>query len=248
MNPNKVTSYREVGLAFELRKFVRPVHFAEGEGLPWGFGTAIIVQYKSDFFIVTARHVLENQQAKVEDFRVRLDGVNIAIPVCSFSKVKVSDGSSLSSPEDLDVIIFEVDQRLYKSISLQPLISYCTEESVCSSYFIPDGAELLVAGYPEIENRYDYESEKINDPLAFKVGTKSVLGMGDPMYMFSGEPFNKTYNGMSGAPVFWIENGVLKVTGMVLMGTASSGILHYVDFRVIFSAVAKVWLKLQACN
>lgn len=240
MNKNKFSSYEEVGLAVELRKFVRPVHFAQGEGLPWGFGTAIIVQCKSDFFIVTARHVLENQQAKVEDFRVRLDGENIAIPVCSFSKVKVSDGSPSSSPEDLDVIIFKVDQELYKSVSQNPLVSYCTESSVCSSYFIPDGAELLVVGYPEIENRYDYDAEKINDPIAFKFGAKSASIIGEPVFMFSGEPFNKTYNGMSGSPVFWIEDEVLKIAGMVLRGTASSGHLHYVDFNVVFTAIAKI--------
>ena len=232
----------------ELREIVstgtRPICFAENVREPfWGFGSSFIFNYKGQVFVITAKHVIENNNVDYRHSRVLMRDSSMALPLTNIYTPDFPDHENREEVEDF--VLFEVDDKLYTQISNKDLYSWKITEWSYPPYELEIGAQILIAGYPFTEDRYqwipednyEWENQKIKETLLYNIGylTDSVLGKG--MYTFDGDPSELDYNGLSGSPVFCMRNGFVHFIGIATRGSSSSGLIHFLGVEFIKSAL-----------
>jgi len=108
---------------------------------------------------------------------------------------------------------------------------------------LKEGDELLVAGFPASEERYDYDNQKINNTLLVRTANLINSELGKDIYTMKGDPSEYDFNGVSGSPVFCRIDGVVLFTGVVVRGSSSSGLLHFLSCEIIMSALNNADIK-----
>jgi hypothetical protein len=222
-----------------LRQCVRPVVFITGiDEAPYGMkGTAFIVGHSGRVFVVTAEHVVRNLPIE-----------SIAIfPHKSRTPFVFGDGCKFDSggDEDTDQYDWAIVEANAKRLSntarrkggvidlTHPLASDWFDKRYSSDFF--------ALGFPSaVADDLDYSAPKdVNTPQLLLRGKYASLGHGRHVHTLTVDnPLGiRDFDGMSGSPVFSTSGSVTVFCGMVLRGTASSRLMHFVDGNVLLHLI-----------
>ncbi|MGI9278500.1 MAG: hypothetical protein ACR2PX_02590 [Endozoicomonas sp.] len=220
----------------------RPICFCENEdSFTWGIGSSFILNYLGSVFIVTAKHVIDNQKADHKHIRVLLPDTKMALPILSGFSPIFYDHENKDDVEDL--VFLKVDDSLFCVESGVDLYSWDFIKRSYPASKLTVGDELKVAGFPDTGERYDYDARKISDLLLVRTANLSESELGKDIYTMSGQPSNYSFNGISGAPVFCRRDGWVLFCGIVIRGTAQSGQMHFIGSEIIMSAFKNAGLQ-----
>lgn len=231
----------------QFEEACRPVIF-EYDGAEfsyWGKGSSFLIASAKNFYWVTTSHVLTNMGGSAQSLRVfPLDNSKISLPY----NEQYTVNRGLTDDEDYkDVFMLRINLKEFDRYGDTPLVAQDIEKGAVSAERLKPGDELWIIGYPSESNFIDYDGCEIKN-------TRSVLRA-----IYKGESASvhchelnidssiklESYDGLSGSPVFHmkhaIENGEIvrypMLVGMLIRGTASSGIAHFVGSRVIVDIV-----------
>lgn len=212
---------------------IRPVRF-DSAGYLWGVGSAVLLRYQGGLYCLTADHVIHNQHASYEEMRVLTSGTPPAgIPFQSYLRPK----SDKLDDDHLDIVVYKViEKALERHLGHKPK-AVALDQRFYPAKFMPDGCPLIVAGYPDADDRYDHDAGILRDHLLIKSGEKGDSQIGEPVYSFHSTPTHLDYRGMSGSPVLGWINKHLFFIGVVIRGSSSSGIMHFIDSTVVLATI-----------
>ncbi len=214
----------------------RPICFsASPDDYIWGFGSSFLLNYKGNVFAITAKHVIENPKADCRHTRILMPNTGMALPI------KRAFTPSFDDPENKDevddFILFEIDDALFTQESNKDLYSWNFERWSFPASKVPIGVEILVAGFPFSNDRYDWDNNKINELMLIRTGNLAKSSLCEGLYTMEGIPSETDFNGLSGSPIFCRNKGYVFFIGLVTRGTASSGKLHFIGSEFIRSAL-----------
>ncbi len=227
----------------DFEQTARPVIFEHpDDAFPyWIKGSSILLANSKHFFWITATHVLKNMGGTVQALRIfPSDSSRISLPLNEQYTIK----SELSEDEDYrDVFALRIDIRSFADSGDAPLIAQDTEQGLLHAEDLPGGAILWIIGYPAERNEIDYEQGRIKNSR--EVIRAEYMGPSSAEHCHvarvNSSIFLESFDGLSGSPVFYLQPAVLagqevllpKLVGMLIRGTASSQLVHFVSSKVI---------------
>lgn len=215
----------------------RPICFCEKDGeFIWGFGSSFLLKSNDNVFVITAKHVFENQAAEYHHTRVLMPDTEVALPVTG--AFLPSFPNHENSIEVEDFILLEVDTELFCKESGIDLYTWDFDRWSFPASMLEEGAQILIAGFPFTEDRYDWDNKKINELLLISIGYMETSSLGNGIYAFDGDPSEIPFNGLSGAPVFCRRNGYVYFVGLVIRGTEASGKIHFIGSEFVRDALS----------
>lgn len=214
----------------------RPICFSEGQdGWIWGIGSSFVFNYDGCVYAITAKHVIENQKVNPTHTRILMPETNVALPIKGAIVIEFDTHDNKEEVEDF--ILFQIDYQQFVKESDKDLYFWDFKHRAYPASKLSIGYEILVAGFPSTEDRYDYDSKRINDLLLLRSGNINKSILGSDMYTLEGIPSEYDFNGISGSPVFCRINEYMFFIGLVTRGTASSGKLHFIGSEIIYRAL-----------
>jgi hypothetical protein len=228
-----------------LRRLVRPVIFETGcSDFPLSTaGTAFLLSSGSDTFVITAKHVV----GAYPPDRLRVyqsDQSETPLPVKDFYRVNA--GEPGGEIEDLLVLEIETapreEQDAEVSIRIEPMADAWHE--------FKDTAKYFLIGYPEPKSFVDFEGSVIHSGQVLIAGRYISPSVSSPYChdLRVDNPLSiSNFSGFSGAPVFSLHDrvampSVLVFCGLALQGTATSGLIRFLDCTVIQAAMDEIHL------
>ncbi len=229
-----------------IEKYVRNVFFLTDCGSEIGTfasisGTCFLVKFENAYYVITAKHVL--QDFNIKDLKVLLDPHSEDDEkrhrALAFESAFTFNGDTGAIDYDNDcddVCILKVHNEEPPDLLDPFFFSYISPS--CRDF--AKNAQLIIAGFPTCEQEIGDGREhgvfgaiylrcsryERDQPLDFKfraIVTPNCV---------------KDFDGFSGAPIFCILNdGTRKISGMVIRGSAQSGIFHCIDFRLFEAAL-----------
>jgi hypothetical protein len=211
----------------------------------WGKGSSFLISNASNFYWVTAAHVLKNLGGCVDSVRIfPSDGSRISLP---FNEKYTINKGSTDDEEYKDVFVARIDLARFDTSGDAPLVAQDIEQGLLSATQLKPNDELWVIGYPAESNFIDYDFNKIKN-------TRSVLRaiyLGESTNAHCHELLMETsvrldsYDGLSGSPVYFLKpqdqgGKIVKypmLVGMLIRGTASSRIAHFVNSDVLSNVI-----------
>jgi len=172
------------------------------------------------------------------------DGSRISLPFNEQYSVKLNDASD---QEIKDVFALRIDLDDFAVAGDSPLIAQDLDQGLLYAENLKRGDELWIVGYPAESNFVDYERETIRSTRAVIRALYDGESISDHCHTLCIETSIElnSLDGLSGSPVFYmkrvLEEGEFVeyplLVGMLLRGTASSGIAHFVTARVLTEVV-----------
>lgn len=225
----------------------RPVIFEQNhqEFCYWGKGSSFLIANADNYYWVTASHVLKNMGGSVDSVRIfPSDNSRISLP---FNEKYTVKADSSNGDDYKDILILRIDLHEFDSSGDTPLIAQDLEQGVLGAEHLQEDDELWVIGYPSESNFIDYDSRAIKNTRSVVRAVYKGRGYSDHCHKLIINTSLKleSLDGLSGSPVFHMKskklNGQLAdyplLVGMLLRGTASSGIAHFVSSSVIAEMV-----------
>lgn len=220
----------------------RPICFCENEESDiWGIGSSFLINYLGHILVITAKHVIENLGADPRHTRILMPNTTVALPIKSSFTPIFYEHENKADAEDL--LFFNIDDELFCQESGLDLYSWDFMGRSFPTSKLEVGDELLVAGFPSTEERYNYDEQRINDTLLLRTAILVESQLGKDIYTMSGTASEFDFNGMSGAPVFCRREGMVLFSGLVIRGSSSSGILHFLSSEIVMSALNNSGIK-----
>lgn len=221
----------------------RPVLFehAHPDFSYWGKGSSLLLANSRNYYWVTASHVLSNSGGMLECLRIfPSDDSTVSLPFNEKYTIK----TGLSDDEDYkDLFVLRINLEEFDGFGDTPLIAQDVDQGILSGEALTAGDELWIVGYASECNLVDYETRTIKSTRSVIRGV--YLGQSSAAHCHKLRVETSihlaSYDGLSGSPVFTYqrrtENGRIVdyplLVGMLLRGTASSGVAHFVDSDVI---------------
>ena len=214
----------------------RPICFYENEeSYIWGTGSSFLINYLGHVLVITAKHVIENLGANPRHTRIPIPNTTVALPIKSSFTPVFYNHENKNDVEDL--LFFNIDDQLFCQESGLDLYSWDLIHRSYPTSQLEVGDELLIAGFPSTTERYDYDEKKINDTLLLRTANLVTSELGKDIYTMKGAPSDFDFNGISGAPVFCRREGVVLFSGIVIRGSSSSGIMHFLSSEIVINAL-----------
>lgn len=227
-----------------LRQCARPVIFETGNNdAPYSTaGTAFLVGFRQSLFVLTAAHVVRN--CPIDKLLV-FPSDKSAKPLRLNTWWPVEGNPD--DPDASDMLIIKADlESIPVSERNEGCLIHLTHPQAVEWFEARDVSQFFLCGYPLVRNGVDYFRSEINTQQFFLAGT--YKGKSPPEYchvLNINNPLNlDDFNGLSGSPVFCqkFENGVatapIRFCGMVLLGTAESGLVHFLDAQRLVSVLS----------
>ncbi|KEQ17543.1 hypothetical protein [Endozoicomonas numazuensis] len=170
-----------------------------------------------------------------------MPNTNMALPIQSGFTPTFYNHENKDDVEDL--FFFKINDSLFCAESGVDLYSWDFINRSYPTSKLSFGDELMVAGFPDTNERYDYDGQKINDLLLVRTANLAESELGKDIYTMSGLPSEYNFNGMSGAPVFCRRDGWVLFCGLVIRGSAHSGKMHFISSEIIMSALNNAGVK-----
>jgi hypothetical protein len=221
---------------------VHPLVFETGnDDYPYStLGTTFLVGYEGKTYVITTRHGLTPDNP---------------LPICIYpsntsSKLLPLDNvffvSMAHSREHfVDLAVIEIAASAAKDIDLNQTAIINLALAVNSNWeFEASDMDFFIIGYPSERSDIDYEAEEIKTEAAILFG--SYAGASEHVYLHRLQIKNaddfKEFNGFSGSPVFmWYRTEgnppIPILCGMVLQGTVSSKLIHFLPTEIIIDAL-----------
>ncbi|WP_245586779.1 hypothetical protein [Pseudomonas cremoricolorata] len=198
-------------------------HYSHG-----GIGTAFVLEYCGELFVVTALHVLKNQFAAHDELRILLRNAPLSI---LFDLRAVFRDESDPDP-DSDLVILRIVKSQHTELYAAGLVSLNAAE--CA--FIEDysrAESFDVFGYPEAGRSYDYEANVLGAQLHWLKGELTAPAVqGLCTLQIRGHRPND-FNGMSGSVVIADVDGLMRFAGLVTLASNERGILNFIPAEKI---------------
>ena len=225
-----------------FNNFVRPVVFTTTveeycNQIPYISGTCFLLKILNKFVAVTAGHIFRN--SNIQDLRILFKPFATE-ETESHELLAISGGFNFynGSPEDPN---YDADAYDFCIINVAQEEASQDLMSVFFEYIAPDaddfnlGSNVIVAGYPKVFQEIDYDSMTGDFDMVAISGSIVRLSQNCLHFELATPPNAEgDFNGFSGAPVFYQStDGRWKILGLVIRGTASSGIMHCINIRMI---------------
>jgi len=226
----------------EIRKSALPVFFETGvKEFPYsGKGTCFAVTYKSREFLITARHVIEGNNL---DQLIVYPNVNAKYPI-PFKRAYAVANRDENDLDYSDIVLIEIDGVQHRKDPKSDLKMLKLNTLSESWALEPENHNYLIYGYSDSGRYIDYEEVEIS-------GTQQAIGAEFYGESASTHSFKlkvkdsngcEDYNGLSGSPIIsWHKRTDIEwypsFCGMVIRGTHSSGIFHFLDEYLIKHAL-----------
>jgi hypothetical protein len=225
----------------------RPVLYEQenSEFSYWGKGSSFLIANSRNYYWVTAAHVLKNMGGSADSLRIfPSDKSKISLP---FNEQYTVNKGATDDEDYKDIFMLRLDLADFDNSGDAPLIAQDIEIGIMDTRGLKQNDVLWIIGYPAETNFIDYEAYRINR-------TRSVIRA-----IYKGESISQhcheiefstsielnDYDGLSGSPLFYMRQIVHDgeevllplLVGMLLRGTASSKIGHFVGAGVIENIV-----------
>ena len=225
----------------------RPVIFEQkhAEFSYWGKGSSFLIANSNNYYWVTASHVLINMGGHPDSLRIcPSDNSQISLP---FNEQYTVNKGSADDEDYKDIFMLRIDLNEFDSSGDAPLIAQDIDQGILRAERLEPDDELWVIGYPSESNFIDYESCSIKNTRSVLRAVYRGRSVSEHCHELIIESSIKleNYDGLSGGPVFHMKqvnrNGQVAtyplLVGMLLRGTACSGIAHFVSSSVIVDIV-----------
>jgi len=225
----------------------RPVIYEcdQSEFAYWGKGSSFLIANSNCYYWVTAAHVLTNAKAHVLSLRIfPSDGSRISLP---FNEQYTVNRGVTDDEDYKDVFVLRVDLHDFDRYGDTPLVAQDLEAGVMSANALKPSDELWIVGYPAESNFVDYESSKICNTRSVLRGIYQGKSSGANCHELRMETSValESYDGLSGSPVYHMKRKIHgrdelmfpMLVGMLLRGTASSRIAHFVGSDVLVGLI-----------
>lgn len=214
----------------------RPVIFKQDdvEFSYWGKGSSFLIANSNNYYWVTASHVFENMGGCAESLRIfPSDNSQVSLP---FNERYTVDKGLTDDEDYKDVLMLRINLNEFDHSGDAPLIAIDIEQGTLPAEQLETDDELWVIGYPSESSFIDYENREIKNTRSVLRAIYTGTSICDHCHELIIESSIKLqdYDGLSGSPVF---NRKELLVGMLLRGTASSRIAHFVSSSVIVDII-----------
>ncbi|GAB2527170.1 trypsin-like serine peptidase [Microbulbifer agarilyticus] len=205
-----------------------PVFFSENpEDYIWGKGSLFLCQWGDYQFAITAKHVIENQNADYKKLRILFPGYKVALPVLRATTPNYPNHECREEVED--IFVWQVDNDPDLDGEELEWHAWRMNQFWMPASKLEMGQQLFAVGYPFIDERYDYENNKINVPPLVSIGKLSSDSIGKDIYTIDCDEFEVDLNGISGGPVFARFDGLFHYVGLIIRAGKKARKIHFVD-------------------
>nr|WP_314579152.1 hypothetical protein [uncultured Pseudomonas sp.] len=202
-----------------------------------GVGTAFVLEYGGELFVVTPQHVFNNQCATHDDLRILLR--NAPISILFDQRAVFQDEADPDLNADLAILRVAKEQHaaLYEAGLTSLDAANCAE---IDDYCRAEGFDVF--GYPDEGREYDYEEKVLGAQLHWLRGELTKPGVkGLSTLKVVGHRPEK-FNGMSGSLVIADIDGLWKFAGMVTLASDPLGLLNFIPAEQIRYYLHKMML------
>lgn len=226
----------------EFEQVCRPIIFESfvPESVYWRKGSSFLVSNSRNCYWVTATHILKKMDVKIESVRIfSSDNSRMSLPFNEKYLVNVEGDEK----DFHDITVVRVDLSRFDKSGDAPLISQDIDRGFLGAEQLKLSDEIWIIGYPSESNHIDYENRLIQNN---RVAIRAIYDGGsftDHCHRIRIESSIKLEDmeGLSGSPVFHMQRRIIDnqpvyfpmLVGMLLRGTVSSGIAHFVSSSVI---------------
>jgi len=215
----------------------RPVLFftKESEYPYWGKGSSVFVASDRHVYWITARHVMKNQRASVNDLLIT-PATDSAISVPFNELVEI-----VESPENedfRDIYMLRVDMEQFWSSTDSDLYAWNINRDFCDCSELSIGEELFLLGFPSESRFVNYEEQKIHFTRTVLRAIYEGVTTEEHCHELRLETSVTLdeLDGLSGGAVFrHPENPEerIQLVGILIRGTTQSGKARFIDCSVI---------------
>ncbi|MCQ4298077.1 hypothetical protein NAU58_21090 [Pseudomonas stutzeri] len=192
----------------------------------YGVGTAFILEFEQQLFVVTAKHILDSQHATSSDLQIllRKNGYSVQF-----------DAEAVFQPDyspHFDLVILRIaafQQELLRSLGaywINLTDSIADDEQ-------PNADHFCIVGYSEDDREYNYEQQTFTAELSIleaRLTTPQVDGL-STLHVFGERP--SSFRGLSGSLVVANVDGIWKLAGMLALAHEETGILNFISADTI---------------
>ncbi|HEX4547991.1 hypothetical protein [Pseudomonas sp.] len=188
-----------------------------------GVGTAFVLEYAGELFVVTAQHVLNNQGAVHEELRILLRKAPISILFDLRSVFRDESDPDLDS----DLAIFRVVKSQHAALFAAGLASlnadYCAETGDLGR-----ADALYVFGYPDEGRGYNYDNKVLDAQMHWLRGQLAPPGLPglSTIRIVGDRP--RDLRGMSGSVVIADVDDLWRFAGMVTLASEKHDLLNFI--------------------
>lgn len=220
---------------YDVIRTSRPVLFRNYvEGYEYSLtGTSFLCTFEGDQFIVTAKHVLSGFDQEAICIPFHYESREFIPYTCVCTPIS-------TDPEEVDrfdIAVLPIARALDET-ELRGQGPFRLSIDTIDQTLEP-GTHLVLRGFPDSTNKIDYEQQAITlEGTAFGatiVGQSIIKGCTEIAFNDLSEC--RSINGLSGSPVFSINSLTppyhVRVAGMLLRGTKSSGRGHMLNAGII---------------
>lgn len=220
----------------------------------WGAGSGILLRFKGDFFLLTAKHVIYNninsefQNESPFWILVKHSGGWSSLQDFLFPKKLWDIGELVFSKSDSvnysDICLIELFHP-QKSHMPDNFIEIFDKNSVFTKAGFFDGQFLLATGYPFERNFFDHKSQSEDITHTTRIQRHTIPGIymternGDYISwkMTEGENQHKNVNGMSGGAIYNVQKKANQVKLAGLLVTAGGDKCRFIPSYIFIDAI-----------
>jgi len=193
-------------------------------------GTFFTIKIHDELYVVTARHVVEGNDANTVFFRYRNDS-RFSLPLDTV--IKNTGYTDENSPEYTDVIMYRV-----KKDEIEENIKYIPYDSKnAPSESLKADDNLIIRGYPS--ERQDAQEDGIKEQAVIINGkylNRSQISKCHNMALYPTEEFT-FHDGYSGSPVFLMKDSLFNFVGVLVKADSYNNEALFVDVSVLLEMV-----------
>jgi hypothetical protein len=233
----------------QFEEICRPVIFkhkdTEFPYCYWGKGSSFLIASSNNYYWVTAYHVLINMEGCVQSLRIfPSDNSQLSLP---FNEKFTVNSESTDDDDYKDILMLRINLDEFDNFFDTPLVAQDIEQGIFPAEYLKPNDELWIIGYPAESNCIDYDSREIKNTRSILRANYKGRSVLDHCHELAIESSIKleSFDGLSGSPIFHMKQIIGNedatvyplLVGMLIRGTASSGIAHFVSVSVIANIV-----------
>jgi len=228
---------------YAFESVARPVLFEqENPDFPyWGKGSSFLLANSSHYYWITARHVITNMGGSADMLRIfPADDSRISLP---FNESYLINAEGLEDEDYKDIYALRIDLSEFEENGDTPLTALDIEAGMLDAEKLSVNDEIWIIGYPSESNSVDFDSCAIKNTRSVIRATYQGNSLSQHCHTARIETSINlsSYDGLSGSPVFFLKTGLNgeqqirfpSFVGMLLRGTATSSLVHFVSSSVI---------------
>jgi hypothetical protein len=205
----------------------------------------VLLANSSHYYWLTAAHVIGNMGGSAEMLRIfPSDDSRVSLP---FNEQYTIKKEGLEDEEYKDLFALRIDLKEFEEFGDTPLVAQDVERGLLAAESLAIGNELWIIGYPSESSSIDFESRTIKSNRAVIRAIYRGYSVSEHCHTASIEtsvPLGD-FDGLSGSPIFFIRHSKLEerdvlfplMVGVLLRGTAGSGLVHFVSSRVVSNLI-----------